>query len=157
MSEETVAAYAEAMKSGATLPPIVVYHDGSTCWLADGFHRLMGHIRNGADWITADVRIGTRREAVLHSVGSNAEHGLQRTSADKRHAVGLLLADEEWSTWSDREIARQCAVSHQLVGALKASLVAATSEKQTTKTYTNKHGQASTMNTENIGKRAIAY
>ena len=65
----------------------------------------------------------------------------------------MLLKDEEWGKWSDREIARQCVVSHQLVGSLKSSLVVATSDKPAAKTYTNKHGTTSTMNTENIGKR----
>lgn len=153
LSEETVATYAEAMKNGAMLPPIVVFHDGSTYWLADGFHRLMAHVRNGADWIPADVRQGTRREAVLHSVGSNAEHGLPRTNADKRHAVMLLLNDEEWVTWSNHEIARHCRVDSSTVDRIRASLPQSGSDKQP-KTYTNKHGQTATMNTENIGRRA---
>lgn len=152
LSEDTVATYADAMKAGAVLPPIIVFHDGSTYWLADGFHRLMAHIRNGADWLAAEVRQGTRREAVLHSVGSNAEHGLPRTNADKRHAVLLLLKDEEWGAWADREIARRCAVGHNLVSEIRRSLSSKDSEKAK-KTYTNKHGQTATMNTENIGRR----
>jgi hypothetical protein len=85
------------------------------------------------------LRQGTRREAVPHSVGSNAEHGLPRTNADKRHAVLLLLKDEEWSQWSGNEIARRCAVHHSFVDRLRASLAPSASES-TTKTYTNKHG-----------------
>ena len=34
-----VAEYAEAMRDGDKFPPIVVFHDGSDYWLADGFHR----------------------------------------------------------------------------------------------------------------------
>lgn len=153
LSEATVANYAEAMAAGTTFPPIVVFHDGSTYWLADGFHRLMAHVRNNADWVTADVRIGTRREAVLHSVASNSDHGLPRTNADKRHAVLLLLKDEEWTQWSDSEIARRCCVSRDLVQRIRPSLAESASEKPATKTYTNKHGQTATMNTANIGRR----
>jgi hypothetical protein len=87
----------------------------------------------------------------MHSVGSNAEHGLPRTNADKRHAVTLLLNDEEWVQWSDREIARRCAVHHVFVGDMRRSLVTVTSEKPA-KTYTTKHGTTAMMNTENIGK-----
>ena len=101
----------------------------------------MAHIRNGADWLAADVRQGTRREAVLHSEGANAEHGLPRTNADKRHAVMLLLKDEEWATWDDREIGRRCCVHHVFVGDLRRSLVTNTSEKPSAKTYTTKHGR----------------
>ena len=65
----------------------------------------------------------------------------------------LLLNDEEWSQWSDREIARRCCVDHTTVGKLRPSLVESTSEP-TPKTYTTKHGTVATMNTENIVKRA---
>jgi hypothetical protein len=44
---------------------------------------------------------------------------LRRTNADKRKAVKTLLEDEEWSKWSDREIARQCEVSHPFVSKMK--------------------------------------
>ena len=153
LNHATVDEYSEAMAEGDTFPPIVVFFDGSSYWLADGFHRLMAHIRNGVDWLAADVRQGTRREAVLYSVGSNAEHGLPRTNADKRHAVMLLLNDEEWARWSTSDIARQCCVSRCLVDSLRTSLAETTSEpKPTARTYTNKHGQTATMNTENIGR-----
>lgn len=155
LSEETVATYAEAMKNGAMLPPIVVFHDGSTYWLADGFHRLMAHVRNGADWIPADVRQGTRREAVLHSVGSNAEHGLPRTNADKRHAVMLLLNDEEWATWTNAEVARRCHVDSSTVDKYRKELSppeTGSDAMPAARKYTNKHGQTATMNTENIGR-----
>jgi hypothetical protein len=33
-----------------------------------------------------------------------------------------LLADPEWRQWSDREIARRCAVGHRFVGHLRQSL-----------------------------------
>ena len=73
-------------------------------------------------------------------------HGLSRTNADKRHAVMLLLNDEEWVTWSDSEIARKCAVYHSFVGRMRASLALGASEP-TPKTYTTKHGTVATMGT----------
>jgi hypothetical protein len=131
-----------------TLPPIVVFHDGVDYWLADGFHRHAAHLKAGAADIAADVRKGTKRDAILHSVGANQAHGLRRTNEDKRRAVLTLLNDEEWAKWSDREIARRCAVDHTTVIRHRASLVESTSER----TYTDKHGNTSTMNTAAIGK-----
>jgi DNA modification methylase len=107
--------YTEALKAGAKFPPIVVFHDGSDYWPADGFHRLNAHARAGLPKIAAEVRTGTRRDALLFAVGANAAHGKRRTNEDKRRAVLLLLADEEWGKWSDREIARRCAVDNSLV------------------------------------------
>lgn len=91
--------------------------------------------------------------AVLHSVGANAQHGQRRTNADKRKAVMTLLNDEEWGQWSDREIARQCAVSKSFVNKLRPSLSTMDSEKSVPRTYTTKHGTVSTMNTQNIGRQ----
>lgn len=73
------------------------------------------------------MRQGGLRDAILHSVGANATHGLRKTNADKRRAVGILLEDELVSIdpetgnpWSNREIARRCAVDEWLVRKLRA-------------------------------------
>src|SRR5574337_168137 len=119
LNESVVAEYAEAMTEGAKLPAVTVFFDGSEYWLADGFHRYHGHKRIGALKIDAEVHNGTRRDAVLHSVGANAAHGLRRTNEDKRRAVETLLTAAEWSQWSDREIAKQCGVTHPFVAAVR--------------------------------------
>ncbi len=118
----TVAEYAEQMAAGAEFPPLVVYHDGADYWLADGYHRLAAAGRNGATEIECEVRQGDRRDAVLAAVGANQTHGLRRTAQDKRRAVGLLLADAEWSRKSDRWIAEACGVSPTFVGAIRNQL-----------------------------------
>jgi ParB-like chromosome segregation protein Spo0J len=156
VDEEVVADYAQIIRDGTDLPPVVAFHDGKNYWLADGFHRIEAYRSAGAVEIEADVRQGTRRDAILFSVGANAHHGLQRTSEDKRRAVLTLLKDDEWSKWSDREIARQCSVGRDLVGdvrrqieTVRASLSAPDSDKRT---FTTKHGTVSTMDTGKIGK-----
>ena len=42
--------------------------------------------------------------------------------AGKWKIIKWLLADEEWSAWSDREIARRCLVRHDMVGWLRTEL-----------------------------------
>lgn len=111
--------YAEAMATGAVFPPIDVRYDGQDHWVSDGFHRLMAADLAGAQEIDATVRPGTRRDAILDAVGANAAHGYRRTNADKRQAVMTLLNDPEWSTKSDREIARLCHVGPDMVGRLR--------------------------------------
>jgi hypothetical protein len=39
-----------------------------------------------------------------------------------RRAVTLLLQDEEWTAWSDREIARRCCVSNRFVRLVREGL-----------------------------------
>jgi hypothetical protein len=126
---DTIAEYAQAYKSGAKIPPIIVFNDGKLRWVADGFHRHPAAKQAGLKQITVDERKGTKRDALLFAVGANAEHGLRRTNADKRRAVDVLLKDAEWSKWPAREIARRCQVTHPFVLAVqKESVVTVTSE-----------------------------
>lgn len=122
LNATTIEEYAVAMQAGAQFPAIVVYYDGSDYWLGDGFHRLAARRKLLEGAVECEVRSGTRRDAVLCAAGANAAHGLRRTNADKRRAVEALLRDEEWAQWSDREIARRCAVDHKTVGALRGEL-----------------------------------
>ena len=150
MDWTVVAEYAADMGQGAAFPPVVVFYDGADYWLADGFHRVEAAKSLGLVEVAADVRQGTRREAVLYSVGANSNHGLRRTNEDKRRAVMTLLNDEEWRGWSDNRIAQLCGVSHTFVGSLRSSLATVASEPRI---YTDRWGNVSTMNTANIGQR----
>lgn len=115
LCKATIAEYAEGYKNGATFPPITLYFDGQNYWLADGFHRYFGAQTAGKKQILEEITPGTLRDAVLHSLGANASHGLPRSNADKRKAIRTLLDDPEWTALSSREIARICNVSHPLV------------------------------------------
>jgi N6-adenosine-specific RNA methylase IME4 len=143
--------YAEAIQAGAVFPPIIVFYDGAEHWLADGFHRHAAFAKAGWTLIDVDVRQGTRRDAILYSVGANETHGLRRTAEDKRRAVLTLLEDVEWSAWSDREIARRCVVSHDTVGRLRSITGRSSSERA----YKTKHGTKSTMDVSKRPARAF--
>jgi len=119
LDDEIIAAYVDVLRDGGEFPPIVVFFDGGTCWLADGFHRVAAYRAAGAVEIKADIRVGNRRDAILFGVGANATHGLPRNNADKRRAVLTLLNDKEWGQWSNCEIARRANVSEALVRSLR--------------------------------------
>lgn len=160
MSAETIEDYAEAMRAGAEFPPIVVYSDGESYWIADGFHRYYAATAAGLDYLPADVRRGDKRAAVLHSVGANATHGQRRTNEDKRRAVSRLLDDAQWSAWSDREIARRCGVHQDMVGRLRpvASVGFRQIDAQPAPTVTRtveRNGTVYEMRTEQIGRRPM--
>ena len=65
--------------------------------------------------ISADVREGSRRDAILYAVGANASHGLKRTNRDKRNAVMVLLKDPEWGRRQDVRTADQIAAALALI------------------------------------------
>ena len=111
--------YAEAFRRGDELPAAMVFHDGTSYWLADGFHRYHAARSSGLDSLLVEIRNGTQRDAVLYSVSANATHGLRRTNEDKRKAVFTLLTDTEWGQLSDREIAKLCGVSNTFVGLVR--------------------------------------
>ena len=127
LDQTVVDEYAELMKEGTEFPPISVVHDGTDYYLSDGFHRLLAAQKAGKASINCDVITGTLRDAILYSLSANSQHGLRRTIEDKRKAVLTMLEDFEWGdpdAWSDRDIARQCHVSHPFVSKLRASLKA---------------------------------
>lgn len=119
LNEAVVAEYADALRESVKLPAVVAFFDGSAHWLADGFHRYHAHKAARKGSINVDIRPGTRRDAVLFSVGANAAHGLRRTNEDKRRAVKTMLGDAEWSSWTDHKIAEQCGVSQPFVSSLR--------------------------------------
>lgn len=147
----TVTDYAADIAEGAAFPPVVVYFDGADYWLADGFHRLEAHKRLGLVEIDADVKQGTRRDAILHSVKANAIHGLRRTNEDKRRAVTLLLEDEEWREWNNYKIARQCGVDEKTVRNIRESIYGKSVDS---KRKAERNGKVYTIDTTNIGKPA---
>jgi len=161
ISNQTVDEYAEAMRNGEAFPPVVVYHDGASYWLVDGFHRYHAHRRTNKDAIESDIREGTLRDAVLYSLSVNVDHGLRRTNADKRKAVTTMLTnelvakDEDGKPWSDRAIAKQCSVSARLVAELRLALTAdsRSENSQQPRAYTTKHGSKAVMKTARIGRK----
>lgn len=152
LNDETVAEYAANIEANDAMPPVVVFYDGAAYWLADGFHRVAARAKVGRLTVKAEVRQGTRRDAVLYACGANATHGLRRTNADKRRAVETLLRDEEWSQWSDREIARRCGVGNALVSEARKSICLNQTDAAAERTV-ERNGKTYTQNTANIGKR----
>jgi hypothetical protein len=152
---DVVEEYAAAMLEGAIFPPVTVFYDGTDYWLADGFHRVAASEAAGRSSVGCDIRQGTRRDAVLYSVGANAAHGMRRTNDDKRRAVRVLLDDAEWSQWSDREIARRCGVDNKTVANLRPAPKRPDTEEfpqYETRTFVHpKTGQPTQMRTGNIG------
>lgn len=73
------------MLQGAAFPPVLVIAEAgppSKLWLADGYHRLFAHRSVGAKEIEAEVRRGTREDALRLSLAANATHGKKRTLGD---------------------------------------------------------------------------
>jgi hypothetical protein len=139
------------MADGDHFPPIIVFHDGSEYWLADGFHRYFATKSNAKDEIEADVKTGTLQDAQLYAYGANSRRGLSMSDNDNRNIIIKMIQNPVWGRWTNAEIARHVGVSKMTVGRVKSSLPAPAVE--TKKVYTNKHGQEAVIETKNLGRK----
>lgn len=154
LNQETVDAYAEAYLAGAIFPAITVFFDGKDRWLADGFHRYFAAKKAGKTTILEKITPGTKRDAILFSLGANGTHGLNRTNADKRHAVETMLNDPEWASWSDNAIAKACHVSDKTVAARRVAIFGNSEDARPVTRTVERNGKTYEQNTASIGKPA---
>ncbi len=154
LNQDAVAEYAEAYKSGAMLPPVTLFFDGSDFWLADGFHRYFGAKAAGQTTIHEDITPGTLRDAILYSLSANSKHGLRRSNADKRRAVQTLLDDPEWCKWSDSEIARRCAVGADMVAHARKPIIRSTDDSEPETRTVTRNGKTYEQKKKDGGKKS---
>jgi ParB-like chromosome segregation protein Spo0J len=81
LDEDRVRRYAA---DPARLPPVVVFDTPQGLLLADGYHRVAAARRAGAELIEAEVRRGTRADAMRHAVTvAAAERGISLEEASR--------------------------------------------------------------------------
>jgi hypothetical protein len=153
LDEKAVEEYKDLILAGELPPPVRLFYDGTDYWLSRGFHRVEAMLKADGERIAAEVKQGTRRDAILDCIGANADNGVRLTNDEKRRAVKRLLSDEEWSRWSDREIARHVRVSNNLVSETRRSLSSDDSDRASErKVYVDRHGKKTMMRTGALGK-----
>lgn len=156
LDPETCNKYMDVRIEGKSFKdPAVVFSDGEDSWLADGFHRHEGTRKavlatNGRVPATLEVEVrqGTRRDAILFACSANVRHGLRPSREDKRHAVRMLLADREWSQFSNRTIAELCDVHHDTVGVYRREFEAEEHARRSQLELPATGGSASSSNAE---------
>lgn len=112
LNTEHINDLAEILLDGSVFKdPIIVFYDGSTYWLADGFHRVHASLQAELTTIDAEVRQGTQEDAIEHSCGVNAYHGLKRKHGDIERAIKRLRELPKWKNKTHQEIADHIHVS----------------------------------------------
>ena len=91
LDEPTISKYEECFREGAVFPPLLVWAEGGTHILLDGFHRIEAMKRAG--FVFAEVKefAGTKGEATIAAVTANSRHGRQLSGKDMRVAITKLL------------------------------------------------------------------
>lgn len=129
LDEKTVRDIRDGIRDSSQVEPIVLFFDGADHWIADGHHRVEAHIKEGRVVIQAEVRHGSKDEALRYNVQSSAEALQTRwTNDDKRNAVTMLLQSygcEEVSRARAEEIAAMAkchtALVYKVAGEIKAA------------------------------------
>lgn len=108
--EATIQRYEESFEK---LPPVTVYDTDEGLLLADGFHRLAAAIRRGEKKIEADVRKGTRADALEYAVIANTQNADPLTPDERDNGIRRLK--QLHPDWALRKIAEAMSVSHNTV------------------------------------------
>lgn len=145
--------FANAMITGAMFPPITVFYDGESYWLADGFHRTKAAIEARIVEIEAEIIQGTLDDARWHSFGANQQHGLRRTNDDKQRAVQAALQHPKSQGLSDSAIAKHIGVHHDTVREWRSKLEASCGIRKIEERTVTRNGTTYQQNTANIGRR----
>jgi ParB-like chromosome segregation protein Spo0J len=98
------------METAGQWPPVLATRGGC---VIDGTHRLIAARRAGLPTLSVSWFDGTGDEAFVEAVRRNVTHGLPLSFDDRVEAVQHLLQSHR--DWSDRRIARICAVAPRTV------------------------------------------
>lgn len=104
----------EYMASFAKLPPVVVFKVKEGYLLADGFHRVAAAERLGHKDIAAEVRTGSRNDALEFAAVANMRHGKRLTGSDKRQAIQRIHVLHP--NWPATKISEVLNVSEDAIG-----------------------------------------
>ena len=118
---DTVDEYAELITLSKTkwpFPPLTVYHDGTSYFPADGFHRVLAAVKAGRASIPCDVKKGTARDARFFGMKANDQHGLRMSREDRRKNVVWML--DNYAEMTQANIAENAGVSLRTVGLIVA-------------------------------------
>lgn len=119
---DAIEVYAEAMRGGAKFPPLDVFYDGDSYWLADGFHRHRAAFQSDIAEFSCKIHQGTLQDAQWFSFSVNQTNGLYRSNADKQRAVKAALQHPKSKGMSNSAIAKHVGVSPVSVGTWREKL-----------------------------------
>jgi len=154
MSTDWVSRLAEHLEEGGKFrDAIVVFADGDRYYLADGFHRVAAYRQVGFVEVEAEIRQGTKRDALWSSFAANRDQlDLPRAPGDAKRVIEAILRDPEWSKTPQTKIAEHVGVTQGYVSQVHAHLITANKIPPRGPVEVNRGGTTYTQDTSNIGK-----
>ncbi len=154
LDEPTISTYMEVFDR---LPPITVFETPEGMILADGFHRVSAATRLGHQEVEADVKKGTRQDALEFAASANATGGLRLTSEERRLGIRRLVGLHP--EWGNSEVSSRMACNDELVRQVKRNLEVyreAPTASQLTETHVREISRAPTQQWEPLARAATA-
>jgi hypothetical protein len=115
IDQDTLKKYVALIADGTNFPPVEVMFDGKSYWLYEGYHRYHCHLKLKKNYIKADVKEGTVRDAIFHSFGANKANGFPRQDGTCKNIILKILADDEWKMATDDDIAEWVGCTRRFV------------------------------------------
>jgi hypothetical protein len=139
---------------GGHWPPILVSRDGL---VIDGVHRAAAARLLGWERIDAAFFDGGPDDALIEFVRRNVYHGLPLTLRERKRAAGRVL--HAHPEWSDRRIAKLCAISPKTVGRLRVRVPERPTEEVPhldTRTRVGRDNKSRPVNSASVRARVVA-
>jgi transposase-like protein len=138
-------------KKGARFEPALVYHDGESYWLTDGYHRDAALLELGESKILVEICSGTLEDAKWHSYSVNQHKALKRSNADKQRAIIGALKHPYAASRSNVQIAEHCGVDEGTIRAWRKKLEDNGEIERSHARTVTRNGKTYSQNTTNIG------
>lgn len=151
ISQERVSEYTEIFDD--LPPPILGVDRCNVLRIIDGNHRIQAAKQLKKKMIRAEIRKATYNEMLFLAFEANSKCGLPLTTKEKRRAVEKVLKMEEFTKFSDREIAKRLGVSQALVSKIRNEISSDNRDQMSpTKKTITRRGKTYEMDTTKIGK-----
>ncbi|BAY50173.1 hypothetical protein SAMD00079811_78020 (plasmid) [Scytonema sp. HK-05] len=138
-------------KKGARFEPVLVYYDGESYWLTDGYHRDAALLELGESKILVEICFGTLEDAKWHSYSVNQHKALKRSNADKQRAIIGALKHPYAVNRSNVQIAEHCGVDEGTIRTWRKKLEDNGEIEVCHARTVTRNGKTYSQNTTNIG------
>jgi len=128
INSAVVKEYEAIVRETGRMDSITLFYDGefdhaaTTFMIGDGWHRIAAYRGAGLVKINANLRQGTRSEAIEYALRRNGHHGAPMSKAQKRSATEIAVKDARIGELTDSKIARMVGVSQSLVSLVRRGI-----------------------------------
>lgn len=119
--EDIKAKMSEGLWQWETYDKVIIFYDGTTYWLVDGFHRHRAASLLDIP-LMCEIHHGSLQDAIWYATSTNKSHGLKRSNKTIERTVMEALRHPASQGKSSRELAEWVGVTHTTINNYRAIL-----------------------------------